>query len=151
MRFFLCPFGEFTLGIPAASTAFLLVYDGEAGDIVKHDEETGDVYFSLPGYFGLPDSEVHHGIVIKEPDGLEDRDRKILLVTKVEKIEDIVPQDIQRLPGILKNMEGSSFFTGICFTRSPPVLFVDPTRFMLRILDSDTVLEEVEEMEDDLL
>jgi hypothetical protein len=155
MRFFLCPFGDFELGIPAEAAESLLVYNAgadragsEAGKTVVHDEETGDVYFFLPRYFGLSEQEVHHGIVLKDPDRIDDsRNRKIFLVTTVEKIEDIPSGDIQKLPGILKGMEGSSFFTGIRFQRAAMTLFADPVRLMLHTLDGDaiTTLEEADE------
>jgi hypothetical protein len=162
MRFFLCPFGDFELGIPAEAAESLLVYNagtdtavtdragGEDERAVVHNEETGDVYFFLPRYFGLSGQEVHHGIVLKEPDRIDDgRNRKIFLVTTVEKIDDVPSGDIQKLPGILKGMEGSSFFTGIRFQGTAMTLFADPMRLMLHTLDGDviTTLEEADEEE----
>jgi chemotaxis signal transduction protein len=129
----------------------LLLYNAEIpddGEMVGHNRETGDVYFFLSRYFRLPEQEVHHGIILKDPDRIEDdRNRKIFLVTTVEKIEDIPSEDIKRLPGILKGMEGSSFLTGVRFQGPFMTLFVDPVRLMLHTLDSNTItiLEEAEE------
>jgi hypothetical protein len=156
MRFFLCPFGDFEIGIPAEAAESLFVYntgtDGtETGRAVVHDEETGDVYFSLPRFFGLPGLNVHHGIVLKDPDRIDDgQNRKIFLVPMVEKIEDVPSGDIQKLPGILRGMEGSSFFTGIRFQGEAMTLFADPMRLMLHTLDGDviTALEEADKEED---
>jgi hypothetical protein len=161
MRFFLCPFGTFELGIPAEAAESLFVYnggtavtdtegqaaEGKGGGAVIHDEENGDVYFFLPRYFGLSEQEAHHGIVLKDPDRINDNlNRKIFLVTMVEKIEEVPPEDIRKLPGILKGMEGSSFFTGLRFRGSAMTLFADPLRLMLRTLDGGavTTLEEAD-------
>jgi hypothetical protein len=145
MRFFLCPFGDYYLGVPTEAVASLLVNSREVSKMVEWNDETGDVYFSLPHFFGFSNSELRHGIVIKDPDNFGDRNRKILLVTTVEKIEDIALEEIQKLPGILKNIETSAYFTGICFSRSVPVILVDPTHFMRRILNFGIVsaLDEV--------
>jgi hypothetical protein len=126
VEFLFCPLGDYYLGVPAESAAFLLVNSRETGETVEWDEETGDVYFSLPRYLGFPDAEVHHGIVIKESERPGDRDRKILLVPSVEKIQEIPLQNIKKMPDVLQRMEGVSCFTGICFGESAPVLCVDP-------------------------
>ncbi|MDR2052437.1 MAG: hypothetical protein LBP80_03405 [Treponema sp.] len=146
MRFFLCPFGDYHLGVPIEAAASLLVNNRKVMEMVEWDDETGDVYFSLPHFFGFSDSDLRHGIVIKDPDNFGEQNRKILLVTTVEKIEDIPLGDIQKLPGILRNMETSAYFTGICFDRPVPIIMVDPTHFMQRILDFGMVsaLEELE-------
>jgi chemotaxis signal transduction protein len=145
MRFFLCPFGDYHLGIPTEAVASLLVNSRKVSGMVEWDDETGDVYFSLPRFFGFSNLELRHGIVIKDPDNFGDRNRKILLVTTVEKIEDIMLEEIQKLPGILRNIETSAYFTGMCFNRSVPVILVDPTHFLQRILNYGIVsaLEEV--------
>jgi hypothetical protein len=145
MRFFLCPFGDYHLGIPTEAVASLLVNDRKVSEMVEWDDETGDVYFSLPNFFGFSNPELRHGIVIKDPDNFGDRNRKILLVTTVEKIEDIGLEEIQKLPGILRNIETSAYFTGMCFSRSVPIILVDPTRFIQRVLNFGIVsaLEEV--------
>jgi hypothetical protein len=145
MRFFLSPFGDYHLGIPTEAAASLLVNNRKVLEMVEWDDETGDVYFSLPHFFGFSDFELRHGIVIKDPDNFGDLNRKILLVTTVEKIEDIALKEIQKLPGILRNIETSAYFTGICFNRLVPILLVDPTHFMRRILNFGIIsaLEEV--------
>jgi hypothetical protein len=151
MRFFLCPFGDFVLGFPAEAAESLLVFGREASDTVEEDAETGDVYLSLPRYFRLIEQEVHHGIVLKDPNRVEDdRNRKIILVTTVEKIEDVPLEEIKIIPGILRGMQGSSFITGIKFYESSMTLFVDPTRLLLHTLDNEIIstLEEVEELEE---
>ena len=135
MRFFLCPFTDYHFGIPAETAASLLVNNRKTAKTVEWDDESGDVYFSLPHFFGFSDLEIHHGIIIKDPENFGDRSRKILLVTTVEKIEDIPLEDIQKLPGILRNMKKSAYFTGICFNRPVPLILVDPTHFMQRILN----------------
>jgi hypothetical protein len=153
MRFFLCPFGDFELGFPAEAAESLLLYDvnapgADTGENVRYNEETGDMYFFLSRYFRLPEQEVHHGIVLKDPGRIEDdRNRKIFLLTTIEKIEDVPFEDIKRLPGVLEGMEGSSFFTGLRFRKSSMTLFVDPARLMLHTLDGDTItmLEEADE------
>jgi hypothetical protein len=146
MRFFLCPFGDYHLGIPTEAVASVLVNNRKAAKTVEWDDETGDVYFSLPRFFGFSDLELHHGIVIKDPDNFGDRNRKILLVTTVEKIEDILLEEIKKLPGIMRNMETSAYFTGICFNRPVPIILVDPTQFMQRMLNYGIIstLEELE-------
>jgi hypothetical protein len=150
MRFFLCPFGDYDLGIPTAAAASLLVNSRKTAKTVEWDDETGDVYFSLPHFFGFSNPELRHGIIIKDPDNFGNRNRKILLVTTVEKIEDIALEEIQKLPGILRNIETSAYFTGVCFSLiglnlSAPILLVDPTHFMRRILNYGIIsaLEEV--------
>jgi chemotaxis signal transduction protein len=113
----------------------VLVNNRKAVKTVEWDDETGDVYFSLPRFFGFSDLELRHGIVIKDPDNFGDRNRKILLVTTVEKIEDILLEEIKKLPGIMRNMETSAYFTGICFNRPVPIILVDPTQFIQRMLN----------------
>jgi hypothetical protein len=145
MRFFVCPFGSFELGFPAEAAESLFVYNAAAGGTdsgkaVVHDEETGDVYFFLPRYFGLHDTEARHGIVLKDPGRIDDgRNRKIFLVPTVEKIEDVPSRDIRKLPGILKGIKGISFFTGIRFRGAAMTLFADPARLVPHIPDGDGI------------
>jgi hypothetical protein len=146
VRFFLCPFADYYFGIPTEAAASLLVNSRKTVKTVEWDDGTGDVYFSLPHFFGFSDLEMHHGIIIKDPDNFSDRNRKILLVTTVEKIEDIPLEEIQKLPGILRKIETSAYFTGICFNRPVPIILVDPTHFMRRILNYG-VVSELEELE----
>jgi hypothetical protein len=146
MRFFLCTFEDFCLAVPIDQVASLLLYSQIPQAEVFRDEEKGDVYFSLPHFFGSPGETVRHGLVLKEPEQertLEERDRKILLVTMVERDENIPENRIQPLPGILFAMDGVSVITGICFVEgSTPILFVDPMRLIPCILNNEAVSAE---------
>jgi hypothetical protein len=134
MRFFLSNFEDFCLAVPIDQISSLMVFSRGADEAVFRDEETGDTYFSLPHFFGSPGEEVRHGLVLKEPGQERDigeRDRKILLVTSVER-DLVLPGDqIHALPRVLIAMDGVSVITGIHFIEdSAPILFIDPMRLI---------------------
>jgi hypothetical protein len=149
MRFFLSTFEDFCLAVPIDQIASLIVYSQVPEEEVFRDEGNGDTYFSLPHFFGSPGEEVRHGLILKEPGqdrDLEERDRKILLVTSVERDEVIPGALIHPLPRVLFAMDGVSVITGIYFMEdSTPILFIDPMRLIPRMLNNEeAVVERVE-------
>jgi hypothetical protein len=144
MRFFLSIFEDFCLAVPIDQIASLIMYSQIPQAEVFRDEEKGDIYFSLPHFFGSPGEAVRHGLVLKEPGqerNLEERGRKILLVTAVERDENIPEDRIHSLPGILFAMDGVSVITGICFIEgSTPILFVDPIRLIRCMFNNEKAL-----------
>jgi hypothetical protein len=154
MRYFLCTFDCFSIGIPEDSVAAIMTYTGEVSDIIKR-EEGGDVFFSLPHFFNLEDRTVRHGIVLKplnqlplryqdaegnapqtteDPGQREEGPRNVLLVSAVEREEDIPSEDIFSLPEILAAPNRIPFFTGIWFAGSLMIAFIDPASLIARIL-----------------
>jgi hypothetical protein len=149
MRFFLSNFEDFCLAVPIDQIASLLVFSRSADEAVFRDEETGDTYFSLPHFFGSPGEEVRHGLVLKEPGqerDLEARNRKILLVTSVERDLVLPGNQIHSLPRVLFAMDGVSVITGIHFTAedAAPILFIDPMRLIPCMLSNEAAAERVE-------
>jgi hypothetical protein len=149
MRFFLSTFEDFCLAVPIDQIASLVVFSQTVEEEVFRNEENGDTYFSLPHFFGSPGEEVRHGLVLKEPGqdrDLEEHDRKILLVTSVERDEVIPGALIHPLPRVLFAMDGVSVITGIYFIGdSSPILFIDPMRLIPCMLkDKNTETERVE-------
>jgi hypothetical protein len=146
MRYFLCTFDRFSMGVPENSVAAIMTYPGEISEIIKREE--GDVFFSLPCFFDLADRTVRHGIVLKplNEDGagtsaentgdtpaLEEGPRNILLVSAVEREADIPPEEIFPLPELLTAPGRIPFFTGIWFTGSAMIAFIDPASLIARI------------------
>jgi hypothetical protein len=130
MRFFLCNFGVMDLAFPEESIEALMVYTGGAPGTVER--LPGETRFSLPGFLGMPEQEIRNGIILKENGAGE---RQVLLVTRVERVEDIPGGEIQAMPGITRYMPGVSFVRGIRFpvagaaddgSRNRPLLFIDP-------------------------
>jgi hypothetical protein len=148
MRYFLCTFDCFSIGIPEDAVAAIIIYTGEVSDVVKR-EEGGDVFLSLPHFFELDDRTVRHGIVLKPlnqltvknrnatEDAAPEQDegpRTVLLVSAVEREVDIAPEEIFALPDALVTPNRIPFFTGIWFTNSAMIAFVDPVSLIARIL-----------------
>jgi hypothetical protein len=65
MRFFLCAFEGFSLGIPASAVSSLIISSQEEAGILRRDPVTGDVYFSAPSFLGFPEQAVRHGLILK--------------------------------------------------------------------------------------
>jgi hypothetical protein len=123
----------------------MIVYSKVPEEAVFQDEENGDTYFSLPHFFGSPGEPIRHGLILKEPGqerDLEERDRKILLVTAVERDEVIPGALIHPLPKVLLAMDGVSVITGIHFAGdSAPILFIDPMRLIPCMLNTKKTAE----------
>jgi hypothetical protein len=138
MRYFLCPFEHFSLGIPEDAVAAIMIYSGEAVKTAG-GEEGGDAFFSLPHFFGMTNQEIRHGIVLKSPGAgggdmeMEEGPRNILLVSSVEREMDIPQEEIYPLPELLLDSGILSFFTGIAFERSVMIVLIDPAVLLARI------------------
>jgi hypothetical protein len=154
MKFFLCGFGDFLLGIPISAVSSLMTFSREAEKLVEREGE--DVYYSLPRYFGFQDQLIRHGIILKpmfthvlqitderpgSPAEAETKwsGRNVLLVTAVEREADIPGEAIHPLPKLLAGTgrEGS-LFTGIYFTGTAMVVCIDPELAVLRMLKNDS-------------
>ncbi|MDR2402851.1 MAG: hypothetical protein LBD78_02365 [Spirochaetaceae bacterium] len=142
------------MGIPEDAVAGIIIYNRDVSDIVKR-EEGGDVFFSLPHFFGLNDRMVRHGIVLKPLNQLtaknqnvtgdvaldngdtleqEEGPRNVLLVSTVEREADIPPEEIFPLPEVFVTPDRTPFFTGIWFTNSAMIALIDPMSLITRIL-----------------
>ncbi|MDR1949010.1 MAG: hypothetical protein LBQ38_06445 [Spirochaetaceae bacterium] len=142
MRYFLCTFdcfsGALCIGVPEDSVAAIMTYPEEVTEIIKR-EEGGDTFFSLPHFFELDDRTIRHGIILKPLNQAalqedEEGPRNILLVSAVEREIDISPEDIFPLPDLLAAPDRIPFFTGIWFTNSTMIAFIDPASLIARIL-----------------
>lgn len=92
MRYFLCSFDQFSLGVPEDAVAAIMIYPKTVTEMITREEElppesptggpegspagslagrSGDVFFSLPHFFELADKTVRHGIVLKAGMGPE--------------------------------------------------------------------------------
>jgi hypothetical protein len=143
MRCFLCPFNNFSLGIPEDAVSAIMIYSEEVTNVINRDEG-GDTFFSLPHFFGQAGQRIRHGVVLKpaEPevpqnDGAfsepEEGPRNILLVNSVERETDIPPEEIYPLPELLLSRGPLSFFTGIAFEASIMIALIDPAVLITRI------------------
>jgi hypothetical protein len=140
------------MGIPEDAVAAIMTCTEEVSDIVKRNEG-GDVFFSLPHFFKLNDRTVRHGIILKPFNQLmvnkqdapgdsnsenvpeqEGGPRNVLLVSAVEREADIPAEDIFSPPEILMAPNRIPFFTGIWFTNSIMIAFIDPVSLIARIL-----------------
>ena len=159
MRFFLCDFKGFYLAIPVDSVASLTIPSREVHKAVERDEK-GHIFFSLPRYFRRESEPIRHGIILKRhplkalritdarpgpTDSLPafpKATQRTLLVTAVEREEDMAPEEIHPLPRTLSLMKGLSFFTGIRFNGNDMILYVDPELLMLSMFRDEEVTEE---------
>ncbi|WP_010256745.1 hypothetical protein [Treponema primitia] len=157
MRFFLCAFGAFSLGVPVYAVSSLITVPWEVKQIIDRDRDE-HTYFSIPHFFKETDREIRHGFILKpqiqqvpligdgsgensglsmeaamEKDGFTDR-RNVLLVTAVEKEVEISQEDIQPLPAILGVGNMVSFFSGINFHGPLMNIFIDPAILIPRML-----------------
>jgi hypothetical protein len=130
MRYFLCPFEGFYLGVPEDSVAAIMIYSEEITEIIKKEENTGDLFFSLPHFFKLAGQTVRHGVILKTQEG----PRNILLVSSVEREADIPPEEIFPLPKIFTESKRISFFTGIRISGQDMIVFIDPVSLTAQIL-----------------
>ncbi|MDR3139561.1 MAG: hypothetical protein LBT95_07780 [Treponema sp.] len=132
MRYFLCPFEGFSLGVPEDSVAAIMIYSEEISETIKKEKNSGDLFFSLPHFFKLAGQTVRHGIILKT--FTEGDPRNILLVSSVEREADIFPEEIFPLPKILEESDRFSFFTGIRIGGEGMIVFIDPADLIARIL-----------------
>jgi hypothetical protein len=138
MRYFVCTFDHFALGIPEDSVASIIIHSEEVTGTVNR-YEGGDVFFSLPHFFALSGLTARHGVVLKplnqgdspEP---EEGPRQVLLVNSVDREADILPEDIYPLPELFLASGKFPFFTGISFADSGMIVFIDPALLIARIL-----------------
>ncbi|GMO49574.1 MAG: hypothetical protein Pg6C_12310 [Treponemataceae bacterium] len=147
MRFFLSVFKNFFTAIPISHVSSLMLYYSGVEKAVSRDEETLNTYFSLPHLFNCPDEPIKHGIVLKTGGMGEEQEsvagnKNILLLPEVEREDDIPPEDIYPLTGILLEIYGSksAIFTGIRFAGIKhdcrengavmPVLFINPEQLV---------------------
>jgi hypothetical protein len=144
MRYFLCGFDQFSVGVPEDSVAAIMLYPEAVTEGIKREEpggRAGDVFFSLPHFFELADRTVRHGIVLKaaggDPAGGEPEEgpRQVLLVRAVEGEADIAPEDIYPPPKLLTTPGKSPFLKGISFAGQTMILFIDPAALIARILE----------------
>jgi hypothetical protein len=137
MRYFLCTFDYFSLGIPEDSVASIMIYSEPIAEAV-HRGEGEDVFFSLPHFFALRDTTIRHGIVLKSlnQEGEENHEgpRNVLLVRSVEREMTIAPGDIYPLPELLLAPGKFPFFTGISFADAGMIALIDPALLIARIL-----------------
>jgi hypothetical protein len=161
MRFFLCAFGAFSLGIPVYTVSSLITVPWEVKLMIDRDRDE-NTYFSLPHFFKSEDKNIRHGVILKPQvqkvpligsggdaslatgcaadialgkDGFTDR-RNVLLVTAVEKEEDIPQEEIRPLPAVLETDNIFTFFSGINFNGPLMNVFIDPATLILRMLQS---------------
>ncbi|AEF86633.1 hypothetical protein TREPR_1660 [Treponema primitia ZAS-2] len=148
MRFFLCAFGDFSLGVPVYAVSSLITVPWEVTQVIDRDRDE-NTYFSLPHFFKSEDKVIRHGFILKPQiqkvpllgDGLENtaltadpalgkagftERRNVLLVTAVEREEDIPQEEIHSLPAVLGVGNIYTFFSGINFYRSIMNVFIDP-------------------------
>ena len=126
MRVFLCAFAGFSLAIPMRSVSSLaLLADGV---------HTGAQCISLPELFNLPSENIQHIIVMKNSEGNNAQENKIvLLTTEVECEIDIPDEEIFSIPKVFETMRFSRLFSGIRFNSlrhknlppGAPMLFLD--------------------------
>jgi hypothetical protein len=162
MRFFLCAFGAFSLGVPVYAVSSLITVPWDVERMIDRDRDE-NTYFSIPHFFRSPDSfsqpqEIRHGFILKpqiqqvpligagsgensglsmeaamEKEGFADR-RNVLLVTAVEKEMDFPREEIQPLPAVLAAGNLVSFFSGISFSGPLMNIFLDPAVLVPRML-----------------
>jgi hypothetical protein len=156
MRFFLCAFGAFSLGVPVYAVSSLITVPWEVNRMIDRDRDE-NTYFSLPHFFKSEDKDIRHGFILKpqvqrvpligsggeqaalaaDPalgkEGFTDR-RNVLLVTAVEKEEDIPQEEIRPLPALLGVGNIVTFFSGITFNGSLMNVFIDPAILIPRMI-----------------
>jgi hypothetical protein len=162
MRFFLCAFGAFSLGVPVYAVSSLITVPWEVEQMIDRDRDE-NTYFSIPHFFRSRDhqslcQEIRHGFILKpqiqqvpligdgsgenfglsmeavmEKNGFADR-RNVLLVTAVEKEMDFSREEIQPIPAVLTVGNRVSFFSGINFSGPLMNIFLDPAVLVPRML-----------------
>jgi hypothetical protein len=162
VRFFLCAFGAFSLGVPVYAVSSLITVPWDVERMIDRDRDE-NTYFSIPHFFrggesGSGPEEIRHGFILKpqlqqvpligdgggensglsmeaamEKDGFADR-RNVLLVTAVEKEMDFSREEIQSLPAVLAVGNRVSFFSGIAFSGPLMNVFLDPAVLIPRML-----------------
>jgi hypothetical protein len=154
MRYFLCSFDQFSLGVPEDAVAAIMIYPKTVTEMITREEElppesptgdpsgspagslagrSGDVFFSLPHFFELADKTVRHGIVLKAG---EEGPRQVLLVRTVEREADIAPEDMYPLPQLLTAPGKEPFLKGISFAGQTMIAFIEPAALIARILQA---------------
>ncbi|MDR2738808.1 MAG: hypothetical protein LBB68_03140 [Treponema sp.] len=165
MRFFLCAFGAFSLGVPVYAVSSLITVPWEVEQMIDRDRDE-NTYFSIPHFFRSRDhqswhQEIRHGLILKplvqevpligggngdnfglsieavmEKNGFADR-RNVLLVTTVEKEMDFPRAEIQPLPSVLSLGNRVSFFSGVNFSGPLMNIFLDPAVLVQRMLSAE--------------
>jgi len=116
MRVFLCSYSLFSLAIPTDFISSIFLHQENLNQKIEFNTENNNTRVSLPLLFECPDSNVKHGIIIKnDADNDSTENRFILFGTAVESEMDIPAESIFPLPNIMGVMQFSFVFDGICF------------------------------------
>jgi hypothetical protein len=109
MRFFLCPFGSFTLAVPMRDVSSIALHTNQSAQMIEQDEENKILYISLPCLLNLPLENTKHSILLRGENKLT------LLTTEVECDREIPDNAIFPLPRSLREIPFAALFSGINF------------------------------------
>jgi len=116
MRVFLCSYSWFLLAIPTDFISSIFLYQENLNQKIEFNAENRNTSVCLPLLFDCPDSNVKHGIIIKnDTDNDSTENRFVLFGTAVESERDIPAESIFPVPKIMGVMQFSFIFDGICF------------------------------------
>ena len=117
MQVFLCTVGDFSIAIPMDSISSLYLHAKNEHDNGLHDrmvmQREEQTFFSLLHFFNLSHENIRHCVILKNPDGADNK--IILMITEVECEKNIPDNEIYPVPGSLKNMQFSLIFNGMQF------------------------------------
>jgi hypothetical protein len=146
MRTFLCGFEGIFLGVPSEYVAEIIQVSGDMHAVIESHPIEGQVFFSLPRFFGRADLPAPHGIRLKPlvyPEaqvkvlrGYSETEvpGMVLVTPPVETEVDIPPEAIQQLPGFIRLPGSLPFLQGVSFTGATMTAFIDPVLLVSRIL-----------------
>jgi hypothetical protein len=128
------------LGIPTEAVGSLTLFTGVVRGLV---EDAGDERrFALPHFFGFPEEEIRHGIILKGEGG-----RRVLLLSAVERELEFSAGEIYRPPALFGALGKYTFLSGLCFQTLDsgvllPLLLIDPFRLTEEMLLTGEMLHD---------
>ncbi|MDR3342777.1 MAG: hypothetical protein LBT14_08335 [Treponema sp.] len=144
MKFFLFVFEGIAFGMPMGCVAEFIQAPGNSGTLIG--ASVGDVFFSIPHFFGKGAVPAPHGIVLKSfpcSQGVTEALRGyaggevrhiVLLTTPIEREIDIPDETIRQLPAFLGLPGKLPFLTGVSFTGTTMTAYIDPQALVSCIL-----------------
>ncbi|MDR1956171.1 MAG: hypothetical protein LBQ30_04880 [Treponema sp.] len=143
MKHFVCAFEDILLGIPVAVVAEIIQVPWKVQEMIAVNPPTGEVFCSLPWFFGRADLPAPHGVRFKPlayPETLfrainayggTEGSGIVIITTSIETELDIPDAAIRQLPGFMGKLP---FLKGVSFSGPTMTAFIDPVALVSRML-----------------
>ena len=117
----------------------------ETGKTVEYNQENLNTYISLPLLFNCACREVMHGIILKDGNDEQLKNKFVLLTYKIESETELAANKIFPLPKSFAVMQFSHFFRGIVFSSRLREKKTDDTHSeeLILLLNSEHIIQNI--------